>query len=126
MVLLAFFRLRSLLSFGDFQFVRRLLPFVHLVVVFGFQLVVSLVVGFVVLGRFGEFTVVIRDLLLQIGQRCFDRFDRLAELAQEFFLLFLLFVGQLARRAGFRRRLFRGSVLTLHLLQGFQFAFSRK
>ena len=35
----------------------------HLVVVFGFQLVVSLVVGFVVLGRFGEFTVVIRDLL---------------------------------------------------------------
>lgn len=84
MVLLAFFRLRSLLSFGDFQFVRRLLPFVHLVVVFGFQLVVSLVVGFVVLGRFGEFAVVIRDLLLQIGQRRFDRFDRLAELAQEF------------------------------------------
>lgn len=63
----------------------------HLVVVFGFQLVVSLVVGFVVLGRFGEFAVVIRDLLLQIGQRRFDRFDRLAELAQEFFLLFLLF-----------------------------------
>lgn len=126
MVLLAFFRLRSLLSFGDFQFVRRLLPFVHLVVVFGFQLVVSLVVGFVVLGRFGEFAVVIRDLLLQIGQRRFDRFDRLAELAQEFFLLFLLFVGQFARRAGFRRRLFRGSSLRSTSCKDSSLRFSRK
>lgn len=125
-MLLAFFRLRSLLSFGDFQFVRRLLPFVHLVVVFGFQLVVSLVVGFVVLGRFGEFTVVIRDLLLQIGQRCFDRFDRLAELAQEFFLLFLLFVGQLARRAGFRRRLFAGASLRSTSCKDSSLRFSRK
>ncbi|WP_338155915.1 hypothetical protein, partial [Alistipes putredinis] len=71
---------------------------------------------FVVLCRFGEFAVVIRDLLLQFGQRRFDRFDRLAELEQEFFLLFLLFVGQLALRTGFRRRLFRGIVLTLHHL----------
>ena len=48
---------RFLISSGliryDFQFIRRLLPLVHLVVVAGFQVVVSLVIGFVVFGRVG-------------------------------------------------------------------------
>ena len=55
---------RFLISSGliryDFQFVRRLLPLVHLVVVTGFQFVVSLVVGLVVFSRGGEPRIVLR------------------------------------------------------------------
>ena len=58
---------RFLISSGliryDFQFVRRLLPLVHLVVVTGFQFVVSLVVGLVVFSRGGEPRIVLPDPL---------------------------------------------------------------
>lgn len=72
----------------------------HLVVVAGFQVVVSLVVGFVVFGRGGEFRIVRRDLLLDFGQLRFDRLDRPAQFAELLLLLLALLVSQFPRRRG--------------------------
>ena len=109
---------RLSLLFDYFKFVRRLLPLVHLVVVAGFQVVVSLVVGFVVFGRGGEFRIIRRDLLLDFGQLRFDRLDRPAQFAELLLLLLALLVGQFPRRrgvpvrsglrGGFRRGIRRG------------------
>ena len=89
----------------------------HLVVVAGFQVVVSLVIGFVVFGRGGEFRIVRRDLLLDFGQLRFDRLDRPAQFAELLLLLLALLVSQFPRRrgvpvrsglrGGFRRRIRR-------------------
>lgn len=70
----------------------------HLVIVTGLELVVSLVIGFVVLGRCGEFRVVIGNLPLDVGQPGFDGLDRLAELAHQLLLLLFLLVPPVCRK----------------------------
>ena len=98
----------------------------HLVVVTGFQFVVSLVVGLVVFGRGGEPRIVLRDPLLDVGQLRLDRLHDLFRFAQLLLLLLPLLVGELSgygrlRFVAFRRR-FGRSVAPLDLLQRLQLA----